>query len=186
MEKEKIIIENISSNIVYYRQLHNLTQFELATKLNYSDKTISKWERAEGVPSIFVLNELANFFNISLNDLVNKRKVKPKQIKQKKPLLYSLIVWLFTTLSFFIIHVSHSEYKAWTLFVLALSASGLIFFIFNLVWHKQLFYNIALFVFLFGLATFIHLQILTKSYIFYLSALTTNIFISYLLYYFLE
>ena len=63
MKKEHIITKNISTNIVYYRNLYNLTQYELAQKLNYSDKSISKWERGEGVPSIFVLNELAEFIN---------------------------------------------------------------------------------------------------------------------------
>lgn len=183
MKKEEIINENISSNIAYYRQLNNLTQYELAKKLNYSDKSISKWERGEGVPSIYILNELASFFNISLNDLVNKKHVRPRKNKQAKPLLYSLISWLVALITFIILVILHVDYKSWLLFIIAASISGLIFFIFNLVWRKKLYYNLALAVFLFALATFLHLTFLVKPYIYYVVATAVYIFTAYLLYY---
>ena len=54
-------IKNIvAKNITELRLLNNMTQMELAEKLNYSDKTISKWERAESTPDISVLVEIAN------------------------------------------------------------------------------------------------------------------------------
>ena len=45
----------VAKNITELRLLNNMTQMELAEKLNYSDKTISKWERAESTPDISVL-----------------------------------------------------------------------------------------------------------------------------------
>ena len=36
---------NLAENLVKYRKHFNLTQAELAEKLNYSDKAVSKWER---------------------------------------------------------------------------------------------------------------------------------------------
>ena len=45
-------IKNDAKNITELRILNNMTQMELAEKLNYSDKTISKWERAESSPDI--------------------------------------------------------------------------------------------------------------------------------------
>ena len=50
--KKETTTQFIADNIAYYRKKMALTQLELAEKLNYSDKSISKWERAEGVPDI--------------------------------------------------------------------------------------------------------------------------------------
>ena len=48
----------ISKNIIKYRKKMGLTQLELAEKLNYSDKTLSKWERGESMPDIVTLKHL--------------------------------------------------------------------------------------------------------------------------------
>ena len=42
--------EIVAQNIYYLRTVNHLTQYELGEKLNYSDKAISKWERADGLP----------------------------------------------------------------------------------------------------------------------------------------
>ena len=47
----------ISKNIIKYRKKMGLTQLELAEKLNYSDKTLSKWERGESMPDIVTLKQ---------------------------------------------------------------------------------------------------------------------------------
>ena len=47
--KNNDIREIISKNIIKYRKSLGLTQLELAEKLNYSDKTLSKWERGESI-----------------------------------------------------------------------------------------------------------------------------------------
>ena len=53
MEKNyDLLKETISKNIIKYRKELGLTQLELADKLNYSDKTLSKWERAEAIIGI--------------------------------------------------------------------------------------------------------------------------------------
>lgn len=39
------IKSNVAKNITELRIQHHMTQLELAEKLNYSDKTVSKWER---------------------------------------------------------------------------------------------------------------------------------------------
>lgn len=60
----------VAKNIVELRQAHKMTQLELAEKLNYSDKTISKWERGESSPDISVLLEISNLFGVTLDYLV--------------------------------------------------------------------------------------------------------------------
>ncbi|MEI3434697.1 MAG: helix-turn-helix transcriptional regulator [Clostridia bacterium] len=52
----------IANNITNLRKSKNLTQLEFAKELNYSDKAISKWERAESIPDVVVLKQIADFF----------------------------------------------------------------------------------------------------------------------------
>ena len=73
MENEVKILAN---NLIYYRKASGYTQLEIAEKLNYSDKSISKWERAEGVPDIFVLKALAELYGITIDDLFHKEQQK--------------------------------------------------------------------------------------------------------------
>lgn len=74
MEKYENISEVIKDNLIYYRKKANWTQAELAEKLHYSDKSISKWERGEGVPDIHVFIELAKLYGLSVNDFLTKSK----------------------------------------------------------------------------------------------------------------
>lgn len=62
----------IAKNISELRQANNLTQLELAEKLNYSDKAVSKWERAESMPDISVLMDIATTFGVTLDYLVKE------------------------------------------------------------------------------------------------------------------
>ena len=68
MENENKQQELLAKNLVYYRKASGLTQLELADKFNYSDKSISKWERGEGFPDVFVLKSLADFYGINVDD----------------------------------------------------------------------------------------------------------------------
>ena len=56
--------EIIAKNIADLRREQNLTQAELAARLNYSDKAVSKWERGESMPDITVLKEIADLFSV--------------------------------------------------------------------------------------------------------------------------
>ena len=67
MEKYENITALIAENLIYYRKKAKLTQSEVAAKLCYSDKSVSKWERAEGVPDIHVLVELAKLYGLTVN-----------------------------------------------------------------------------------------------------------------------
>lgn len=60
-----------ASNIIRLRTEAGMTQAELGAKLNYSDKTISKWERGESIPDAFVLTQLADIFGVSVDYLLS-------------------------------------------------------------------------------------------------------------------
>ena len=57
------------------REKNNMTQAELATRLNVSDKTISKWETAKGYPDISLLEPIAKVFGISITELISGNAV---------------------------------------------------------------------------------------------------------------
>ena len=77
---EMILRKVIAENLVYYRRQKGLTQLALAETLNYSDKSVSKWERGEGLPDITVLYRLAEFYEITVNDLV----ISPEERERRK------------------------------------------------------------------------------------------------------
>ena len=102
---------SVAKNLVMYRKNKNLTQMELAEKINYSDKVISKWERGESLPGIEALKNLADFYEITVDDLISKRDiikenkktnlVMMKQVKGASKLfrwsaLFLAIVWTIT------------------------------------------------------------------------------------------
>ena len=60
-----------ASNIINLRTSAGMTQAELGAKLNYSDKTISKWERAEAIPDAYVLTQIAELFDVDVNYLLS-------------------------------------------------------------------------------------------------------------------
>ena len=68
---EETLRKNISQKITFYRKAAGLTQLELAEKLNYSDKSVSKWERGDGLPDITVLSNMAELFGISVDDFIS-------------------------------------------------------------------------------------------------------------------
>lgn len=62
----------VAENLVRYRKLHGMTQAELAECISYSNKSVSKWERGEGVPDAFVLFSLSEIYGITLSELVGQ------------------------------------------------------------------------------------------------------------------
>ena len=62
--------KNFSNNLIKLRKTNNLTQLALAEKLNYSDKAISKWEVGSVIPDVETMTQIADFFGITVNDLI--------------------------------------------------------------------------------------------------------------------
>ena len=76
------IKENLAENLISYRKAANLTQAELAEKLNYSDKAVSKWERGESFPDLYVLKQIADFYGVTIDTLINEPK-KPEKAERE-------------------------------------------------------------------------------------------------------
>jgi len=140
--------EIIAKNLALYRKQMQLTQAELAEKINYSDKSISKWERGEGIPDIAILKKLADFYGITVNDFLSEEKViKPikirKKIFQKHVIIPALsvgIVWLVATLVFIGLNLIPNIFTtlSWLCFIYAIPVSAIVVTVFASVWHQHL------------------------------------------------
>ena len=133
----------IADNITYYRKKAGMTQAELAEKINYSDKAVSKWERGEGVPDVYVLCVMAEIFGITLNDFTAeplKRKISV--IKRNKIVISLLsvgVAWLVATLAFVLMSIVASDfpYKHMA-FVYAMPVSAIVLIVFSAIWGYKL------------------------------------------------
>ena len=141
------IKNNVAKKITELRTLNNMTQLELAEKLNYSDKTISKWERAESSPDIAVLVEIADLFGVTLDYLVRSENVEEAVSEYKKKEVtfnrraVSYIAegggWIVALFAFIIttLITNHMTFQ-WLYFVYALPVVLIIKLIFNSIWFN--------------------------------------------------
>lgn len=143
MEKYENLNNVIADNLIYYRKKANLTQQELAAKLSYSDKSISKWERGEGVPDIHVLVVLAKLYGLSVNDFVStnkKQKIANFYLPKFMIMLMAIILsWLVVVIIFFAFKIfGHGNFRPWLVFIYGIPLSCLVWTIFNDVFFNKL------------------------------------------------
>lgn len=140
------IKDNLAKNLIKYRKALNLTQIELADKINYSDKAVSKWERGEAVPDIVVLKQLALFYGTTIDELLDEPKEEKPKIKRfvkGKRLIVSLlafaIVWLIAILTFSVLRIVMPNIDhLWLIFIYAIPTSTIVFIVFSAIWGKNL------------------------------------------------
>ena len=144
MENENKQQELLAKNLVYYRKASGLTQLELAEKFNYSDKSISKWERGEGFPDVFVLKSLADFYGITVDDFyLEEHKKIVKQSQKRKQIYIRLlslgICWLVTVITFFFLNtfLKDSPFKPWLVFIYGLFVSSIILVVWEFIYHQR-------------------------------------------------
>ena len=148
MEEKKSLEQIVADNLVYYRKAAGLTQLEVAEKFNYSDKSISKWERAEGLPDILVLKALADFYDIRVDDFFKEEKAKIKMTrKSRRWFIFGLsetLVWLVFGVFFSVFSIALPNVFAWwLLFVYAAAASAILAVVWAGIYHKRLYQLIA-------------------------------------------
>lgn len=78
----------VAENIIKLRTSKGMTQAELGEMLSYSDKSISKWERADALPDAYVLKKIADLFDVTVDYLLNEHSPDEK-IVVEKPRTYS-------------------------------------------------------------------------------------------------
>ncbi|MBQ7923275.1 MAG: helix-turn-helix transcriptional regulator [Clostridia bacterium] len=72
MTEKQDVAAVLAHNIADRRKQCGMTQAELAEKLGYSDKSISKWERCEGMPDVLCLKRMADLFGVPVDALLTE------------------------------------------------------------------------------------------------------------------
>lgn len=149
---EKKLKSIIADNITYFRKRSGLTQGKLAELISYSDKSVSKWERGDGIPDVTVLVKMAEIFDVTVNDLVSQDKPEEKVLpnRQRKHILIDvmsiLLVWLVATVVFVGLRVFLPEFdSAWISYILAIPVSAIVQLVFACIWwnHTVQFFSIS-------------------------------------------
>ena len=65
------------------RKRKNLTQMQLAEKLNITDRAISKWETGKGMPDSSIMLELCKELEISVNELLSGEMIDVNEFNKK-------------------------------------------------------------------------------------------------------
>lgn len=144
MKDVKVII---AKNISDLRQANNMTQLALAEKLNYSDKTISKWERAESSPEIAVLMDIADIFGVTLDYMVREdhttpplEEPKPTPVKYNRKIISYIsesVAWIVAIFAFIITTLIQGKMTFQFLyFVYAVPIVLIVKLVFNSIWFN--------------------------------------------------
>ncbi|MBQ9802709.1 MAG: helix-turn-helix transcriptional regulator [Clostridia bacterium] len=125
-----------------------MTQLELAEKLSYSDKAVSKWERGDSVPDVVVLKNIADIFMVTVDYLLEETHQRPAppavktQVRSRRrgviAWLAVLIVWMIATTAFVAIQLAIAAVgRAWLTFVWAVPVSMIVWLVMNSIWFNR-------------------------------------------------
>ncbi|UWG99136.1 helix-turn-helix domain-containing protein [Dehalobacter sp. DCM] len=138
----------IAKNIIDLRKSVNWTQAELAQKLNYSDKAVSKWERAESIPDVIVLKEIADLFQVTIDYLlesehtINNVPDTLSLYRKRNRLIVTMqsvaLVFLIATILFVILNIFSINWglPSWIVYIYALPVACIVLLVFNSIWGK--------------------------------------------------
>ena len=172
---EATLRKTVAKNIAQYRKAHHDTQLDLATKLNYSDKSVSKWERGESLPDVDILSQIAELYGVSVSALIGE--IQPP--KESKPhyhmfiLLLSLALTMaVATLLFSMFMICKVDYPAWMFFVYALPVCSIICIVFTSLWWGILWQGVSVsaLIWTLGLSLYLSFELENVSLIFLVCA----------------
>ena len=110
----------IGKFIAECRKKNNLTQMQLAEKLNVTDRAISKWENGKSMPDSSIMLELCNELKISVNELLSGEMIemkdynqiaeknllemaKKEEVQNKKMMFYEIVIGYMSSVTFLIL-----------------------------------------------------------------------------------
>ncbi len=134
-----------ASNLIRLRQSAGMTQLMLAEKINYSDKSVSKWERGEAIPDAYVLKALSELFGVTIDELLRthsewksddpdlSKKVEYSQLS----IILTAIAAIFTLcfLEFILVWMLVDKLH-WIVLFAAIPLSLIALLVLNSIWYK--------------------------------------------------
>lgn len=147
MDELKLVV---ASNLIKLRQKAGMTQAELGEKLNYSDKTVSKWERGESIPDAYVLTQLAEIYGLTVDALLRGEEPWQDPLEKERaaeranaPKFSSTVVilvaiagiWTMAVMMFVILWLAMDE-LVWLIFACAVPITLITLLVLNSIWNK--------------------------------------------------
>ena len=124
-----------------------LSLVELAEKLNYSDKAVSKWESGASLPDVGVLLEISKIFGVTVDYILSEEHKIPvkamvrETMRTRKHILMALMaiasVWLIATAVFVILNILGVGGNTWLTFIWGAPVSAVVAIVFNSIWGRS-------------------------------------------------
>lgn len=146
----------IAANISELRKKNGMTQQDLAAKLNYTDKAISKWERGESIPDVMVLKQIADMNGVTVDYLLTDIHEAPEPVAEEKTEVETtkrrqslrtrgfvtgmsvLLVWIAALVLFIVFDTASLDYRSnWVVFACAVPASFIVWLVMNSIWFNR-------------------------------------------------
>lgn len=159
MEDLKVVF---AANLIRLRTEAGLTQLQLAEQLNYSDKSVSKWERGDALPDVIVMKAMADLFGVTVDFLItshdewNVHPVKRHVDTNTITAIVTIGIWLVAAIVFVIFWMNNNV--QWVVLLAAMPVMLITWLVLNSVWkngHNNRWLVVALVVSLFCLLSFI-------------------------------
>ena len=176
----------VGANIARLRRERGLTQAELAERINYSDKAVSKWERAESLPDVLTLISLAEQLGTDMNTLTGLPAAPepvPEPIPEPEPIpvepekpdkkrysadrgviqkLSSILVWVVALFLYMVLDAFGVK-NLWLLFVVAVPANAIVLLSLRSAWKLYGMNRILISVIMWGFLLVIYLLLLVTA-----------------------
>ena len=174
----------VGASIARLRREKGMTQAELAERINYSDKAVSKWERAESLPDVLTLISLAEQLGTDLNTLtgissgqqpepaaapesIPETPEPPKFVKKRRTAdrgviqqLSSVLVWVVALFLYMVLDAFGVKHL-WLLFVAAVPANAIVLLSLRSAWKLYGMNRILISIIMWGFLLTIYLLLLT-------------------------
>lgn len=182
----KDIKEIFAANLSELRQASGMTQLELGDRLNYSDKTVSKWERGESIPDAGMLKQIADVFGVTVDYLLEESHEHTEKhyavteeelsdnLYARHMTVWKIVqagVWLLSFLIIVLCWVITRKFY-WLILIWTLPVSFLLSIIFTGLWAKKKWQHLYVYISLFILSILLAI---------YLSALSYNLWMLFLI-----
>lgn len=130
-----------AGNLIRLRTDAGMTQAQLAELLNYSDKSVSKWERAEGMPDLAVAKAIADHFGVTLDWMLASHDAwdgKTAKIRYSPSMITGVClvgIWTLAIFLFLILYWTLGK-LIWLVFLCAVPVSLVTLLVLNSVWLR--------------------------------------------------
>lgn len=136
---EQEIKQNFAKNLMLLRKSRKLTQAGLAEKINYSDKSVSKWERGDVLPDIVTFRMIADFFGITVDELIGN-ETPAKVTKTGNRIIITLIscigVLLCALIAERVLSAIDITENVWIAYIYTLPVMSIICIVFSSIWFS--------------------------------------------------